>query len=308
VFFPDSNPNIMQADFVDNTASSSYNALQVQFQRRMSHGLQVLGSYTWAHSIDTGSAGSPQLAGNAGVIGSSAKSNRGPSAFDIRHTFSIGFIYDIPAPRISPFADAVLRGWSIDSTFLARSAAPVDVSDQNFFTFNGGIYADVRPDIVPGQPLYLYGANCATVMQALGSLAPGQSCPGGKALNPNAFQDPPTDPNTGNPMRQGNVPRNFLRGFGAYQWDLALHRLFTIRESVKLQFRAEIFNVLNHPNFGQPNGNFFTGAPTFGLSSQTLGQYLNGGGFGTNVGGGAFSSLYQLGGPRSIQLGLKLLF
>ncbi len=107
-------------------------------------------------------------------------------------------------------------------------------------------------------------------------------------------------------MRQGNVPRNSLRGFGAFQWDLALHRLFTIRESLKLQFRAEVFNVLNHPNFGQPEGGF--GLAQFGLSSQTLAQYLNGGGSGANLGGGAFSPLYQIGGPRSIQLGLKLFF
>jgi hypothetical protein len=274
----------------------------------MSHGLQALGSYTWAHSIDTGSAGSPQLTSNAGVAGSSAKANRGPSDFDIRHTFSAGLTYDIPAPKMSAFASAILRGWSIDSTILARSAPPVDVSDLNFFTFNGGIYADIRPDRVPGQPLYLYGANCASVMQSLGNLAPGQGCPGGKAVNPNAFRDPPTDPNTGNPMRQGNVPRNSLRGFGALQWDLALHRLFTIRESLSLQFRVEVFNVLNHPNFGQPNGGFYSGPSSFGLSSQTLARYLNGGGTGANLGGGAFSPLYQIGGPRSIQLGLKLFF
>jgi hypothetical protein len=302
-----SNPNLGgAAQFVDNTASSSYNALQVQFQRRMSHGLQVLGSYTFAHSTDTGSAGSPTLASNAGVAGSSAKANRGPSDFDIRHTFSAGVTYDIPAPKMNAFADTILRGWSIDSWISARSAPPVDVSDVNFFQFNGGIFADIRPDVVPGQPLYLYGANCATVMQALGNLAPGQGCPGNKALNPNAFRDPPTDPNTGNPIRQGNVPRNSLRGFGAFQLDFALHRQFTIHESTNLQFRAEVFNVLNHANFGQPSGSF--GVPAFGLSSQTLAQYLNGAGISGNLGGGAFSPLYQIGGPRSIQLGLKLFF
>jgi hypothetical protein len=306
VFFPMSNPNITRADFVDNSASSTYNAVQVQFQRRMSRGLQMLASYTFAHSTDTGSAGSPQLASNISVPGA-AKANRGPSDFDIRHSLSAGMTYDIPALKTGGLTDALLRGWSIDSTILARSAPPVDVSDANFFTFNGGIYADIRPDLVPGQPLYLYGANCASVMQALGNLAPGQGCPGNKAFNPKAFQNPPTDPNTGKPMRQGNLPRNSLRGFGAFQWDFALHRLFTIHESLQLQFRAEVFNVLNHPNFGQPSGSFFSGATGFGLSSQTLARYLNGGG-GTNLGGGAFSPLYQIGGPRSIQLGLKLLF
>lgn len=316
---PPSNPNIGLAKFVDNTASSNYNALQIQFQRRVSHGLQTLASYTWAHSIDDGSAGSPALTSNEGLPGSS-NANRGPSDFDIRNAFSAGLTYTVPSLRSNSLAKAVLGGWSLQSTILTRSAPPVDISDGDFFQFNG-IFADVRPDVVPGQPFYLYGANCASVMQGLGILAPGKGCPGGKALNPNAFMDPPTTPpgcNPGpptfdfpcNPARQGNVPRNFLRGFGATQWDFAVHRDFPLRESVKLQFRAEMFNVLNHPNFGQPSGGF---APSFGLagsgfglSSQTLGHYLDGGGGTSNVGGGAFSSLYQIGGPRSIQLGLKL--
>jgi hypothetical protein len=90
------------------------------------------------------------------------------------------------------------------------------------------------------------------------------------------------------------------------QWDFAVHRDFPIRESVKLQFRAEMFNVLNHPNFGPPSGLFFgASVPSgFGLSSQMLGRSLNGG----NSGSGALSSLYQIGGPRSLQFALKLFF
>jgi hypothetical protein len=132
--------------------------------------------------------------------------------------------------------------------------------------------------------------------------------PGGKAFNPAAFKAPATNSN-GIPIRQGYVGRNALRGFGATQWDFAVHRDFPLHESIKLQFRAELFNALNHPNFGQPIGNL--GSPTalnpqFGLSTQTLAQSLNGGG--SNLGGGAFNPLYQIGGPRSIQLALKLMF
>jgi hypothetical protein len=139
---------------------------------------------------------------------------------------------------------------------------------------------------VPGKPFYLY----APVY------------PGGKAFNPAAFTNPPIDPNTGAPLRQGDLPRNALRGFGAVQWDFSIHRDFPIHESLKLQFRAEMFNVLNHPNFGAPVADLSNSQ--FGLATQTLGQYLSGG----NVGGGAFSPLYQLGGPRSIQFALKLDF
>jgi hypothetical protein len=176
----------------------------------------------------------------------------------------------------------------------------VDVSDVGFFEFNSGSNADVRPDLVPQQPLYVSGSQCAVVF--------GAQCPGGKGFNPAAFTDPPVDPVTGNPIRQGNTPRNFLRGFGAIQWDLAVHRDFPIHELVKLQFRAEFFNVLNHPNFGQPNAQYlspaFGGPAGFGLSTETLAQSLNG----DNLGAGAFNPLYQIGGPRSVQLALKLMF
>jgi len=139
------------------------------------------------------------------------------------------------------------------------------------------------------------------VFQSLGQLALAESCPGGKGFNPAAFVNPPVDPITGNPVRQGDSGRNYLRGFAALQWDFAVHRDFRVYESLHLQFRAEMFNILNRPNFGPPSGEFGVGA--FGLSSQTLGQYL-----GSNVGGGGFSSLYQVGGPRSIQLALRLTF
>jgi len=167
-----------------------------------------------------------------------------------------------------------------------RSSSPVDLSDVNFSEFNNGFLANVRPDLVAGQPLYLTGPQY----------------PGGKAFNPAAFADPPVDPVTGNPSRQGSTPRNLLRGFGATQWDMGVHRDFVFREPLRLQFRAELFNLLNHPNFGPPSGAFGEGG--FGLSSQMLGASLDSG----NLGGGSLSSLYQIGGPRSIQLALKLIF
>jgi hypothetical protein len=280
------NPNIGEAQLVSNGGSSDYHALQIQFERRLSRGLQALASYSWSHSIDTGSAGSDAIISNGFVPGGATGSNRGPSDFDIRHAFSAALTYEIAAPKKNSFTRAVLGGWSLQNIIQARSASPVDISDVNFSQFNNNFIADIRPDLVPGQPLYLYGSQY----------------PGGRAFNPAAFTDPPTDPNTGNPVRQGNVPRNFLRGFGATQWDLAVHRNFPIHESLHLQFRAELFNVLNHPNFGPPSGQFGIGG--FGTSSQMLGQSLSGG----NLGGGGLSPLYQIGGPRSVQLALKIIF
>jgi len=298
-------PAFAFAQLVTNAGTSDYDALQLQFRRRLSRGLQMLASYTWAHSIDNGSAGSPTVASNELVPGSIA-ANRGPSDFDIRNALSMGLTYDLPALKTKTIATAeVFRNWSIETLLIANSAPPVDVSDQDFFQLSGGVSADVRPDRVPGQAPYLYGSQCISVF--------GMPCPDGKGFNPNAFTDPPFGPNTFIPLRQGNTPRNFLRGFGAMQWDLAVHRTFPLREAFKLQFRAELFNVLNHPNFGSPVGGFispfFGGPGPFGLSTETLGQYLNGGGTGlANLGNGAFSPLYQVGGPRSIQFALKLQF
>ena len=109
------------------------------------------------------------------------------------------------------------------------------------------------------------------------------------------------------PARQGNLGRNALRGFGAFQWDFAVHRDFHIREEMKLQFRCEAFNLINHPNFANPIGDLGSPSgldPQFGQSTQMLGSGLAG----PTLGGGALSSLYQIGGPRSLQLALKFMF
>jgi len=276
----------------DNGGSSSYNALQAQFQRQVSHGLQALASYTWAHNIDTGST-------VFGQAGQGINDNRGPSKFDIRNQFSAALTYDIPAYRPDRFVGAVLSGWSLQSIIKAYSSPPVDVtvSANQSFT-EKPVY--VRPDVLPGIPFYLYGSQY----------------PGGKIINntpdgPNLscvgpFCFPPTDGN-GNIVSQGNLPRNALRAFPASQWDFAVHRDFPIRESLRLQFRAELFNVLNHPNFAPPYSSLnlgFGSNAQFGYSLMTLGQYLGG----SSSGGGALSPLYQFGAPRSIQLALKLSF
>jgi hypothetical protein len=283
------NPSFSQIVLVTNSASSDYGALQVQFQRRLSKGLQALASYTWSHSIDTASAGS--VFGNTAnaLLPGVLNQNRGPSDFDIRNAFSAGVTYALPGRSANKVANWVVSGWSFQNVVQARSAGPVNVFNSSFSSLLNRTTL-VRPDIVIGQPLYLFGAQY----------------PGGRALNLAAFVNPPLDA-SGNPTRQGNLGRNALRAFGVWQWDLALHRDFPIRESLKLQFRAELFNVLNHPNFGPPLADL-SNKTQFGLATQMFGQSLNGGSFGSNLGGGGFDPLYQIGGPRSMQFGLKVQF
>jgi hypothetical protein len=281
-YIPAPNANFVgSVDLIGNATTSAYDALQLQFQRRLSHGLQALASYTWSHSIDEGSLGSYSggvPSSSTLVPGINPRLNRGPSDFDIRNSFTAGTTYAIPSPKGNVFANAILKGWSTENFILAYSAPPVNIYDSGpgFILFAAN--TEIRPDIVPGQPFYLFGPQY----------------PGGKAINLSAFVDPPTG-------QQGDLGRNALRGFGATQWDFAVHRDFPIRESLALQFRAEMFNVLNHPNFGPPVADMSSNL--FGLSTETLGQSLDQG-----SGGAALNPLYQIGGPRSIQFALKLTF
>ena len=273
-------PEFGFAGVIANAATSDYHALQVQFKRRLNRGLQALASYNWSHSIDTASAGST-FGNTANVLLPGAiHSNRGPSDFDIRNAFSLGGTYEVPALKAAPWVSSVIRGWSLQSVLQARSAPPVSVSISPSITVLGAFEAQQRPDLVPNVPVYLYGSQY----------------PGGKAVNPQAFATPSSG-------QQGDLGRNALRGFGAWQWDFSVHRDFALGEHRSIEFRSEMFNVLNHPNFGPPLSSLIYG-PLFGMSTQTLGQSLSG----NNIGSGAFNPLYQIGGPRSVQFGLKFVF
>lgn len=299
------NSDINQAVLTANTGTSDYDALQLQFNRSLSAGLQALASYTWSHCIDTASAGSDYVGTNAIESGGSQNENRGDCDFDIRHAFSAGVTYAIPSLRSGSFLRTVTDGWSLDSIITAHSAPPVTVYDGNFYQLTDGFFSDVRPDVMPGIPLYLYGPQYPGG-KAINNTPGATTCPDGSpSIGP--FCAPPTDAN-GNPTRQGDLGRNTLRGFGFAQVDLGVHRDFPLHEAIKLQFRAEMFNVFNHPNFAPPDGNLAD--PTFGQSTELLGQYLNGGlqGGAGLQGSGGLSQLYQIGAPRSIQFALKLLF
>lgn len=271
----------------DNGGSSNYNALQAQFQRQLSHGLQALASYTWAHSLDTSST----------AYG--FNQDWGPSASDIRSQFSAALTYTLPAYKRNRFTSAITRDWALQSIVKAYSPPPVDVTINANQSFSRKpIY--LRPDVISGVPFYLYGPQYpgGKIINNTPD-GPGDSC-----IGPFCFPALDAD---GNVLNQGDLGRNALRGFLASQWDFAVHREFPVHESVKLQFRAEMFNVLNHPNFGPPNSVLnlgFGNNAQFGYSLQTLGQYLGG----NSSGGGALSPLYQFGGPRSIQFALKLFF
>jgi hypothetical protein len=268
------NPNAQSFIIVQNGLTSDYDSLQVQFRRRLSRGLTALASYTWSHCIDYGSENY-----NFGY-------QRGNCDFDVRNNLSAAFSYDLPAVGNNGFVKILLHHWGLDDRFTARSAFPVTLFGLPLVQPDGKTY-DAGLSLVPGEPIYIYGANCASVLQGLGDLQPGQECPGGRAINPNAFANDSSG--------LGNAPRNFATGFGAWQMNLAVRRDFPIRERLKLQFRAEVFNIFNHPNLGAINGSF--GQSTFGQATATLANSP-----------GILSPLYQTGGSRSMQFALKFVF
>jgi hypothetical protein len=259
------NPNFTYVNSVSNGLTSDYDALQVQFQRRLSSGLQALASYTWSHSVDYNSQNE-----------SYGPYFRGNSDFDVRHNFSAALSYDLHDAFKGRLARAAWHGWGLDSRITARTGFPVTLFGNAFFDPATGKYLYQGLDVVPGQPLYLNGPQY----------------PGGRSVDPAAF----TPANSG---IVGDAPRNFVRGFGAWQIDIALRRDFPIHERLKLQFRAEAFNALNHPNFGTINSNYCAAGPgcTFGEATATLANSL-----------GVLSPLYQMGGARSMQFALKLAF
>jgi Carboxypeptidase regulatory-like domain/TonB-dependent Receptor Plug Domain len=256
------NPKFTTVNVTTNGATSDYHALQAQYQRRLSRGVQALVSYTWAHAIDEDS-----------VSNSAITPTRGNANFDVRHNFGAAVTYDIPTLPGNRLTRALLGDWSADTNFHIQSALPLEIlaGSVQVNPVDGSNYY-VRPNVVAGVPRYLDDPLA----------------PGGRRINAAAFSTPSAG-------QSGDLGRNAVRGLGVWQVDFALRRQFTLPSHVRVQFRAEAFNLFNHPNFGSittqlTNANF--GQPTQMLSNAVAG----------------ISPLYQMGGRRAIQLAVKLQF
>lgn len=239
-------PEFSQISWRGNIGNSSYNGLALSLKRNFARGLLISANYTWSHSIDDGSNGSgdgdslaPQNV-SCWPRGAAACGEKASSAFDARNVFNANIIYELPLGAGSTylsqngFARAIFSHWQISSIFIARSGFPVNLTTSA--TGPDGNTNSQRPNLVPGQPLYLAGG----------------------IFNPAAFCTPGTSeplyPGGTCPAGFGDVPRNFLRGPGFWQSDWALSRRFPLTEQAQLQFRAEVFNVANRGQFASPDG------------------------------------------------------
>lgn len=266
---------------VSNSGESDYRGLQLSYRQNSWHGFTAVASYTWSRAIDTASEDhGAVLPGLATTFGQ----ERGDSDFDARHTFATAGSYAIPKVG-SQQLERILQNWHVEWMLTARSALPFDVqtitsktSDTKGTQAEGkpGLFALVRANYL-GQPVWVKDA----------------SAPGGKRLNPAAFAVPAD-------FQQGTLGRNALRGFGLWQADLSLRRDFTLGEHARLQLLGQALNAFNSTNFATPSllqGAYF-GGPLFGASNTRAGSAQ----------GGGLTPLYGQGGPRTIQIGLRLVF
>jgi hypothetical protein len=259
---------------IASLANSSYNALQASLRKRFGHGLSFLASYTWSHSIDdvssfniTGSAaqdnaGENDLAQNPFDLAA----ERGRSMFDSRQRFVLSYQWFLPFfEHSSAWYGKVLGNWQLNGIFTAMSGTPFTVYDSNDPSLQGQ-----APEITG------FSANRPNV---IGNPNSGPRTPA-EWFNVSAFQQLQPDP-LGRFEVFGDEGRNAVQGPDYVNWDFSAFKNIPLTETKELQFRGELFNVLNHVNFRLPVSDIES--PTFGQIQQDVG-------------------------PRVIQVALKLLF
>jgi Carboxypeptidase regulatory-like domain len=229
-------------------SSSAYHALQASLEKRFSHGLQFTAAYTYGKSLDYASTFESLVNPFNPRIG------RAPSLFDARHRFVFSYYWDLPIPKYEGFAGKVLNGWSLSGTTTAQTGFPIRITDQD----DNELYSSFDFE-TSGQP------NLVAPFKKLDPRGPGNAGFDTNSFNGN-FCDPtikdPLDPGScaQNPGAVvlgtiGNAPRTICCGPGAFQTDLGIFKNTNIGERYRVQFRGELFNVFNHAQFFQPDGN-----------------------------------------------------
>jgi hypothetical protein len=256
------NPAFSSITVQESVSNSNYNGMWLSAERRLNKGLTVNASYTFSKSLDNNSVGSsnPQIQNFYNIAAEHALSD-----FDARHRFVLSGVYLLPFKGgDNPAVRRLAEGWSVAPIVNLQSGNPfspiVSRTDPNSLT------AFDRPILVAGQPL------------TMANPTPGST---GQWINPQAFLTPPVGV-------FGSAGRNILTAPGFEDIDFAVSKMTLIKERVSLQFRAEAFNLFNHPNFGQPGNNILSG--TFGKVTATR------------------TPRGDLGSSRQLQLGLKLVF
>jgi hypothetical protein len=299
-------PYIGFLDQLSNHSDSIYNSLQVTLTHRYSHGLYLLAGYTWAHAIDTATSNL------AGVPPNSLDYNeeRGNGDYDIRNRFTLSVTYDLPSIKSKW---QMLEGWEATSIVNLQSGEPYTLGDFNDDISGTGEFND-RWNMT-GPATNIHWSPSATIPYftfttdpTTGNVVGNQQCintvggpdpnnPGAQQLlnygcyvSGNTVITPP-DPGT-----QGDMHRNIFRGPAYANWDFSLSKIWKLNEHVNLQFRGEVFNILNHSNFDVFTMNTDLSSPS------SVGLVI----FTPDV--AASNPVIGSGGSRHIQLGAKIIW
>ena len=259
----------------DTVANSNYNSFQASLEKRFSHGLQAELAYTFSKSIDQASSFEDIL--NPFDF----SRTRGLSLFDARHRFVVSYYWELPIPKFSGFTGKVANGWAISGITQFQSGFPIRIQsqDDNDLTASFDFAAPAGP------------AQLAPFKK----LDP-RKTPNNLGFDPNSFTSNATDP-TQPPCTAGavfgcydpallgtfgNTPRTVCCGFGIDNWDISIQKTTPVNDRMRVEFRADVFNVANHTRFFNPDGNISDGSD--------------------------FGRVKRAGDPRLVQFALKLFF
>ena len=298
---PDGSFYIMQEN---STGKSNYNSLQASLRVNGWHGITSIVNYVWSHSLDNSSDGE-DFEPNAAQPNDSTRPNLeyANSNFDIRNRFTWVFAYDLP--KMGGDWQKLKNGWGIGSTVSLQDGQPFQLN-YNFGPSNdysGSGEGDDRPDVVG--PIVYHSHNPTNFLDLTAFAIPCTIT--AAALAAPTGTDADCVPGT---RHFGNLGRDSLRGPSFKQWDLAIYKNTQITERVGLQLRADIFNVLNHPNFANPFLPAFIADPGINGFQITNGRETGKGTFPITATGdvGIGNPFLGGGGPRGIQLAAKFTF
>ncbi len=258
-------------DYKTTSSNSTFNALQVSLQRNLSKNFITNVNYMWSHSINDGATGGGEADYPENVRCRACE--RASSDQDVPQYLSGSLIYRLPFGRGQKYLNgsglvsAILGGWQYAGILSARAGVPVNITLSRLPANipDGNNSSPQRPNVVPSVPINPVNQNISDY------------------LNINAFSTPA-------PGTFGNAGRNLARGPSSWQLDSALVKQIPIYERLNLTFRAEAFNLFNHPHYGTPNANFSNPA-SFGQITTTLNS--------TGIGTGT---------PRELEFALRLEF
>ena len=258
-----------------NDGNNNFNALQVSLERRFTSGFLWQTQYMWSHGIADSSIGSGE---SISFQNQSCRAcDRSDTNIDVRHTMTSNAIYELPFGQGRRFlndrglASTIFGGWELSGVATASAGRPVNITlSRKASQLPDGNTGSQRPDLVPG--VSIYAAN-----QTINNW-----------FNPSAFAIPAKG-------TWGDLGRYVARGPGYYEFDTALQKRFAITERMSLKFRAEAFNLFNHPIYANPSGSIGSNPQSPSASFGAITSILNTGAVGTGT-------------PRRLQFALRLDF